>query len=517
MFTDNDIRQIEAKGLGADQVLEQINHFRTGFPALPIVRAAVVGDGIVPLSAQAAATLARSYDVMMEAGVCVQKFVPASGAASRMFKELFEAVDGGSCSASRPEYRGNSVADTVCENIEKFAFCDLLREQGVDLQDKRAVITGIVGREGLDYGRMPKGLLLFHRYSSAGAGDSASAVAGREVRTALEEHLVEAALYGGSACRKTDAAASDNAIHTNKQANIHFTVSPEHRKGFLDAVAQYAGRYSDHFGVKYSISYSEQKSATDIVAVDMENRPFREADGSLLFRPAGHGALIDNLDELHADIIFIKTIDNVVPDHLKGDTVLYKKALGGMAYGLREQLFEYIRQIDNSTASAGEIIEFIDTHIGYRLGDSTSFEELRVVLDRPLRVCGMVRNQGEPGGGPFWVHEDGGVLSLQIAESSQIAPEQRALMAEATHFNPVDLVCCTTRHDGSYFNLKDYVDPQTGFISVKSKDGRELKAQELPGLWNGAMAKWNTVFVEVPITTFAPVKSVVDLLRSEHQ
>lgn len=477
MFTPKDIEQISAKGTTLEKVEHQIEYFRKGLPYLPINRAAVVGDGIVRLTPQRVGELVASYDVALECGVDVLKFVPASGAATRMFKELYEFMEQGKESAT---------VDTVYQRIKDFAFYGDLVALGVDFASKKAVVSAIIER-GLGYGKLPKALLKFHLYNGHG-------------RTSLEEHLVEAALYGG-----------------RSEARIHFTVSPEHLEGFKARVEQCRAKYETLYGVNYQITYSVQKSGTDTIAVDMDNEPFREKDGSILFRPAGHGALIDNLNDLQADLVFIKTIDNVVPDAQKADTVSYKKALGAMAIGLRAQCFEYISQIDRGEASADEIITFIDNNIGYRLKNITSFDGLRAVLDRPLRVCGMVRNQGEPGGGPFWVNDADGSESLQIAESSQISPQQKPLMSSATHFNPVDLVCSTRRHDGTFFDLLQYVDPQTGFISEKSKDGRALKAQELPGLWNGAMANWNTVFVEVPITTFAPVKTVVDLLRAEHR
>lgn len=524
MFTAKDIEQIRAKGATLDRVESQMEYFRKGFPFLPINRAAVVGDGIVRLPQGRVAQLSDSYDIALECGVDVLKFVPASGAATRMFKELYEFVEMG---------KTGEAVDVVCERIGEFAFYGDLLGLGVDFSDKRAVVSAIL-EQGLGYGALPKALLKFHRY-------------GVIARTALEEHLVEAALYGKGVWSEFDAAqraaesnssgvmgdkngdkssssgisdrsgGSTSGKATRALARIHFTVSPEHMDGFKAMVERCRAHYQRLYGVSYQITYSVQKSATDTIAVSLDDEPFREKDGSLLFRPAGHGALIDNLNELRADLVFIKTIDNVVPDGQKADTVRYKKALGAMVLGLRAQIFEYIAQIDRGEASGEEIITFLDNNIGCRLSGATSFEELRAVLDRPLRVCGMVLNQGEPGGGPFWVDDAGGGQSLQIAESSQISPAQKSLMSSATHFNPVDLVCSTRRHDGTYFDLRDYVDPQTGFISQKSKDGRELKAQELPGLWNGAMANWNTVFVEVPITTFAPVKTVLDLLRVEHQ
>lgn len=473
MFTPTDLALMAAKGIATEKANRQIEYFRKGFPFLPIDRAAVVGDGILRLAPQDAQKYAAQYD----ASKCkALKFVPASGAATRMFKELFEYVQDG---------KHSPAIDTVIGNIEKFAFYPDLVELGVNFDDPKAIISAII-LEGLWYGKQPKGLLKFHKYDDGN-------------RASLEEHLVEGVLY----------AAADG--HTVK---IHFTVSPEHQAGFEQRVAEKVGFYEQKFGVKYEITYSVQKSSTDTIAVNPDNTPFREQDGSLLFRPAGHGALLDNLNDLNAEIIFIKTVDNVVPDHLKTDTITYKKALAAIALELQSKIFEYIAQIDNSTADTAQIAVFIERNLGYKLAPDSN---LRDILNRPLRVCGMVKNEGEPGGGPFWVADVNGSQSLQIAESSQISPEQKPLIKEATHFNPVDIVCAVTDYTGNKFDLSMFVDPETGFISEKSKDGKPLRAQELPGLWNGAMAKWNTVFVEVPITTFAPVKTIVDLLRTEHQ
>ena len=320
-------------------------------------------------------------------------------------------------------------------------------------------------------------------------------------RKAVEEHLVEGAAY-----------ASAGGV-----VRIHFTVSPEHRAGFEALLAERVPVYEKRFGVRYDISFSVQKPSTDTVAVNPDNTPFRQADGSLLFRPAGHGALIENLDEIDADVIFIKNIDNVTTDALRGDTVLYKKVLAGVLLGLQERAFEYLRAMDEGRADTAAVAEFIERELCVKLPAGYDWALLRRVLERPIRVCGMVRNEGEPGGGPFWVANADGTESLQIAESSQIAPEDMPLMKSATHFNPVDLVCGVRTAKGGKFELKRYVDPATGFISSKSSGGRELRAQELPGLWNGAMACWNTVFVDVPISTFSPVKVVQDLLRPQHR
>ena len=494
MFTQKDLTQLNARGMNPATAEEQLEAFRNGFPYLAIDRAAVVGDGIRKLDPEKAAELA----VMYGKSVCrltVEKFVPASGAASRMFKELYEYVG---------ERKASAAVEAVLSGLEKFAFYEDLVKQQVNMKDPKAMVAAIVGGDpaegtGLGLGKKPKGLIKFHKYPQGG-------------RTAMEEHLVEVALYGGS------------------PAKIHFTVSPEHMEDFKALVGERLGEYATKYGVEYEITYSVQEPSTDTIAVNPDNTPFREgdaADGDILFRPGGHGALIENLNRIDADLIFIKTVDNVVPDHLKGDTVLYKKALGAVALELQQQIFSYLKAIDGGMADheafVSEVRQFVEEKLCYRFpaGASVTMADLRRVLDRPLRVCGMVRNEGEPGGGPFWAQTSlgmPGTLSLQIAESSQIDPEHRkALMGGGTHFNPVDLVCAVRNFQGKKFDLTQYIDKKTGFISEKSKDGRPLKAQELPGLWNGAMADWTTVFVEVLISTFAPVKTVVDLLRPQHQ
>lgn len=328
-------------------------------------------------------------------------------------------------------------------------------------------------------------------------------------RTALEEHLAEGAMY---------------AVGAGRSVHIHLTVSPEHMPLFERLVERVKPEYKARFGVRYDIGYSQQKPSTDTIAVNPDNTPFREG-GRLLFRPAGHGALIENLNEIDADLVFVKTVDNVVPDRLKADTVASKETLGGLLLSLQEQAFEYLRETDGRVAeNPDEIAAFVTEKLCRKLPasfrDMTAERKtryLRDMLDRPIRVCGMVRNEGEPGGGPFWVGNPDGTESLQIAESSQIAPDDLPLMQSATHFNPVDLVCGVRDSKGCKFDLRRYTDPATGFISSKSSGGRDLRAQELPGLWNGAMAKWNTVFVDVPVTTFSPVKVVQDLLRPQHQ
>ena len=468
---------MEEHGLTPAALETQLKNFREGFPFLPVTRAASCGDGIRVLDAAGIEQAAARYDRAKES-LRVVKFVPASGAATRMFKDLFEFVREG---------RRTAVVGELLANRRRFAFWPELRTIVGDDADELRTVENIVA-EGLRYGETPKGLVSFHRY-------------GDEVRKAVEEHLVEGAQY---------AAAGG-------EVKIHFTVSPEHLTRFEALLAEKIPGYESRFGVKYRISFSVQDPSTDTLAVNPDCTPFRRADGLLLFRPAGHGALIGNLGKIDADIVFVKNIDNVTTDARRGDTVLYKKALAGVLLALQERIFEYLMALEVPGAELEPIAAFIENELCVKLPKDYGTALLRQVLDRPIRVCGMVRNEGEPGGGPFWVTGADGLETLQIAESNQIAPEKRELMRLATHFNPVDLVCSFRTSKGGRFDLQEFVDPATGFISRKSDGGRELLAQELPGLWNGAMARWNTVFVEVPITTFSPVKVVTDLLRPEHQ
>lgn len=468
---------MEEHGLTPAALETQLKNFREGFPFLPVTRAASCGDGIRVLDAAGIEQAAARYDRAKES-LRVVKFVPASGAATRMFKDLFEFVREG---------RRTAVVGELLANRRRFAFWPELRTIIGDDADELRTVENIVA-EGLRYGETQKGLVSFHRY-------------GDEVRKAVEEHLVEGAQY---------AAAGG-------EVKIHFTVSPEHLTRFEALLAEKIPGYESRFGVKYRISFSVQDPSTDTLAVNPDCTPFRRADGRLLFRPAGHGALIGNLGKIDADIVFVKNIDNVTTDARRGDTVLYKKALAGVLLALQERIFEYLMALEVPGAELEPIAAFIENELCVKLPKDYGTPLLRRVLNRPIRVCGMVRNEGEPGGGPFWVAGADGLETLQIAESNQIAPEKRELMRSATHFNPVDLVCSFRTSKGGRFDLREFVDPATGFVSRKSDGGRELLAQELPGLWNGAMARWNTVFVEVPITTFSPVKVVTDLLRPEHQ
>ena len=505
MLSQEDLKQIAGKGITEAQVEAQLEEFKNGFPFLRIDAAAGIGNGIVAPGESERAKYIDAWNAYKAEGRKIVKFVPASGAASRMFKDMF-AFLGGSEDEPQTEFEKKYF-----DNIEKFAFYDELdeackRNEGKNITallaegDYKAVVRNMLDAKGLNYGQLPKGLLLFHKYAEG-------------PRTPLEEHLVEGALYAAS----------------NGEAHIHFTVSHEHKELFKAKVTEKCGLYAAKYGIKYDVTFSEQKPSTDTVAANPDNTPFRNADGSLLFRPGGHGALIQNLNDIDADVVFIKNIDNVVPDRLKDDTVTYKQLLAGILVTLQAKAFSYLRLLDTGTYTheqLEEIIRFVQRDLCCRKADIKQLEDAELViylhkkLNRPMRVCGVVKNVGEPGGGPFLTYNQDGTVSLQILESSQIDKsneEYMRMFTEGTHFNPVDLVCAVKDYKSNAFNLPDYVDKTTGFISSKSKNGRELKALELPGLWNGAMSDWNTVFVEVPLSTFNPVKTVNDLLREQHQ
>jgi hypothetical protein len=478
MFSAADKEQILSHGLTEFQVRVQLNNFANGFEPLRIDRAAVTGDGVVILDDGLLERYGNHYSQKSN-DLKIVKFVPASGAGTRMFRELFEFVN--------EDRRGKGI-DQLLENIERFAFYPALKHFTGDSSSEKETVEAIISDRGLGYGTLPKGLVLFHNYSDA-------------PRTAADEHLVEGAEYAAS----------------GGEVNIHFTISIEHQKSFEEALVAVKPKYETRFEVRFNIGYSFQKSSTDTIAVTPDNEPFRKADGTLLFRPAGHGALLENLNDIDADIIYIKTLDNVLPDRLKEDMVKYKRALGGMLLEIQSEVFSLLKYYEESGEWVARAIEIIEDRLNYILPNGATAEDMRNILNRPLRVCGMVRNDGEPGGGPFWVSCEDGSESLQVVESSQIAPEQMPLIKKTTHFNPVDIVCGVKDYRGCKFDLANYVDAATGFISRKSQDGRALKAIELPGLWNGSMANWNTIFVEVPASTFSPVKVVQDLLREQHQ
>ena len=495
MFNQKDIQQIEERGAGVRQVKQQVEYFKSGFPWMKIVGPATPERGILVLDKNAVGDAVAYYNKAVIHGK--SKFVPASGAASRMFKDMFSGLaaleEGKDLEADAPGAR-------LAARIKDFAFYtpDLFGEPADNADYRKEVLRKLLKEDGLAYGTKPKGVLKFHRYPD-------------EVRTAIAEHLVEAQQY----MRNADGTC-----------NLTVTISPEHRELFETAIAEVKPLYEKRYGVKYNIRFTFQDKATDTIAVDPDNKPFRKADGSLLFRPAGHGALIHNLNKVEEELVSIKNIDNVAHEKLLPVTAEYKQVLMGVALELRDKIFGYLRSLDQtpSVQLCNEIENFLDKTLCVQMPLAHSEEErvqmLRAKLDRPIRVCGMVKNEGEPGGGPYIIAGKDGCTSLQILESVQINRADRGAMeamSHATHFNPVDLVCCLHNYKGGKFDLLQYVDPEAGFISSKSYEGRELKALELPGLWNGAMSDWNTLFVEVPIETFNPVKVVLDLLRPAHQ
>ncbi len=505
MLSQQDQNQLAAKGISEEKLNKQLESFKTGFPFLRLEAAASIGHGIMAPTEEERENYIKAWDSYKAEGHQILKFVPASGAASRMFKDMFAFLSADYDVPTTP------FEKQFFEHIKEFAFreelCGKCHEnegkkimQLISEGNYKAVVANMLEAKGLNYGQLPKGLLLFHNYEDG-------------PRTPMEEHLVEAALYASS----------------NGEANVHFTVSHDHLELFKQKVADKAEKYAQRYGVKYNISFSEQKPSTDTVAANTDNTPFRNDDGSMLFRPGGHGALIENLNEIEADIIFIKNIDNVVPDRLKDETVTYKQLLAGILVSLQQKAFDYLRKIDSGEYThedLEEIIRFVQRDLCCRKADIKELEDADLVLylkkklNRPMRVCGVVKNVGEPGGGPFLTYNQDGTVSLQILESSQIDKsneEYQKMFTEGTHFNPVDLVCAVKDYKGNRFNLPDFVDKSTGFISSKSKNGKELKALELPGLWNGAMSDWSTIFVEVPLGTFNPVKTVNDLLREQHQ
>lgn len=506
MFTQEDLKTLASRGIPEEKIKEQLNSFATGFPYLQLSASAAIGNGILAVDDNTAAEYLDVWNEYLAENHRIVKFVPASGAASRMFKNLFEFID------AEYDTPTTDFEKKFFDNITRFAFYDALNDacmvlynnsiDGLIEEDNhKEVVAALLGEDGLNYGALPKGLLQFHLYES-------------QIRTAMEEHLAEGAMYAGNA---------------ERNVNVHFTVSHDHLPLFKALVEQVRPEYESMYNVKYHITFSEQKPSTDTIAADMENQPFRDSDGSLLFRPGGHGALIENLNDIDADVIFVKNIDNVVPDRLKDETVKYKKIIGGVLIALKKQIDAYMAQLKSGNYTSNDLkamATFLEKSLYNHnetlatLDDAQLAAYLLKKFDRPIRVCGMVKNVGEPGGGPFLAYNQDGTVSLQILESSQIDMNNataKTLFEQGTHFNPVDLVCAVRNGEGKKYNLPKYVDKNTGFISYKSKSGKELKALELPGLWNGAMSDWNTVFVEVPIATFNPVKTVNDLLRDQHQ
>lgn len=523
MFSSKDIRQIEERHSSLETVKSQVERFKKGFPWMRIEAPATPGHGIAVLDEKETEAAIEYYEKAEIHGKC--KFVPASGAASRMFKDLFSGLDS---IKNGKDVAPDSPAARFVAQICSFAFYDkdLFGVPEDTAQCRKDILSKTLTDEGLGYGSKPKGVLKFHRYPDG------------EIRTAMAEHLVEAQDY----MRNSDGSA-----------NLVVTISPEHRTLFENALAEVREEYEKRYGVKYNVTFTYQDKATDTIAVDVENNPFRTETDFLLFRPAGHGALIHNLNKIDEEVVSIKNIDNVAVEKYLPVTAKYKKVLLGKAVELRDKIFGYLEELDAVTGDGissalppfipsltqnyderymspevqtlcDDIEDFLLKELCIRMPGApdckTRVHNLRKKLNRPVRVCGMVKNQGEPGGGPFIIAGKDGSTSLQILESVQINmsdEKARAALAAATHFNPVDIVCCLYDYKGNSFDLTEFVDGEAGFISSKSYQGRELKALELPGLWNGSMSDWNTMFVEVPLETFNPVKVVLDLLRPAHQ
>lgn len=507
MLTDTDLQQLKNKSISTDTLEYQLSCFKNGFPYADLQKAATIGDGIIGLSNDEIPQLINDFEEVCSKGLDASKFVPASGAATRMFKDLFNFIQ--SSPKDQQALVKKEPYKTFVDKLKLFAFVKELKkylpsETTEKSKIAKEAITYLLTEEGLNYGSLPKGLLKFHKN-------------GRANVTPFEEHLRETAKY----CKSTKG-----------EGKVHFTVSPEHQEKFKKLLKRVKSKYEELYLLKYDISFSFQKPSTDTVAANPDNTPFRNDDGSLLFRPGGHGALIENLNDIDSDLVFIKNIDNVVPEHLQQDTVTYKKVLGGLLLKKKEVVFSILEGLDskdkNLISKAIELgILFMKSDLQLDVSESfmkdtiqNKVEYLKNRLNRPIRVCGMVKNEGEPGGGPFWVKQSDGTVSLQIVEGAQIDPKavaQQKILQSSTHFNPVDLACYIKDYKGDKFNLHQYIDPSTGFISEKTQNGKPLKALELPGLWNGAMANWLTFFVEVPISTFNPVKTVMDLLRPQHQ
>ena len=514
-FSEKDIKQIEQKGLTLKKVTEQLELFKKGIPFVNIKKAATIGDGIL----EVLDTEKDYYIELFEKNrgrLSIEKFVPASGAATRMFKFLFNFLDDynpkkGSINSYINKNKASNMSLFQIGH-EKLPFYKLVLEKAIELNpnfDKQTLdskyvsfIKAMLDKEHLNLGNYPKGLLPFHKYKAHNA-------------TAFEEHLFEAALY----------------VATNKKANLHFTIPSMHKHKFDEEFTRIEEIVERKTDTAFNIVFSYQKESTDTIAVTTNNKPFREDDGSLLFRPSGHGALIENLNAIQSDIIFIKNIDNVVVYKYEEEVSQYKKLLAGLLIEVQDKAFQYSKILNEKTVVEEnlliEIAEFLSNRMNVIISDEFEkyapkyqIQYLKEKLDRPIRVSGMVKNEGEPGGGPFWVKDESGNISLQIIESAQIDKKnksQKMNLKNATHFNPVDLVCGIKNYKGEKYNLTKYVDPKTAFITMKTKTGKDIKALELPGLWNGSMANWNTIFVEVPIITFNPVKTVNDLLKPAHQ
>jgi len=498
LFSGKDLQNMERLRLNLNDVKRQLTLHRKGPLFLKLNRPCTDHDGIVSFSSARRRELISFYE-RESCKYDIIKFVPASGAASRMFSEWFSASEKGGF--------GSKALDRLfVANLKKFPFFDLIRQNdpGRKLlaeKDVGRLLKFILSSGGMNFGKRPKALIPFHRYSA------------REIRTPLEEHVCEAALY----------TLNRGVCH------IHFTLSPGYKSGVVRYLKKVIAGYEKRNRIRYNISLSVQSASTNTIAVDKNNLPFRDDQGRIVFRPGGHGALLKNLKHLDADFIFVRNIDNAAPETLWEKIIPHRKMLGGLAIRMQEEIFSHIRKLKNNKPDVSQIrnianfcSEKLNIVFAEGFDRQPASEKIRTLLsclNKPLRVCGMVRNENQPGGGPFWVEEKDGTQTLQIVESAHVdtkQTDQAAIWFGAEYFNPVDMVCCIRDYRGRVFDLSDYVNNDTYLITSKSEKGRQLKALELPGLWNGSMAYWNTVFVKLPIVVFNPVKTVYDLLRPGH-
>ncbi len=514
MFSDKDIKQIESKGLTLQRVEEQISLFETGLPFINIKDVATIDNGIYKITKEKKESYIKYYDKLRDQ-ISILKFVPASGAATRMFKFLFQFlkeynIDKESINSYINRNKAKDLS-LFFVGLEKFPFYDEVLKMNKELYSNYDLLSGdeqnflfvktMLDENKLNYSFYQKGLIPFHKYKD-------------HISTAFEEHLFEAALYASS----------------NGKANLHFTISENYNHTFDKEFRRIENSVENKTKTAFDISFTHQKQETDTIAVNLKNAPLRDEKNNLVFRPSGHGALIENLNELDNDLVFIKNIDNVVVYTFEEEVASYKKMLAGILLEVQTQAFQYLNDLERKNLDEDELLkiaQFLSSKLSIIISEefekySLKYQKAYLIekLNRPIRVCGMVKNEGEPGGGPFWVKDENGTISLQIVESAQIDRKnkyQKEIFKNSTHFNPVDLVCGVKDYKGNKFDLTKFVDPKTAFITFKANLGNELKALELPGLWNGSMANWNTIFVEVPLITFNPVKTVNDLLRAPHQ
>ncbi len=508
--------ELDNLGITVQKVIHQLEKFASGISYADIVKPCGIGNGIFKLTDSKHDELIQLYHQAAISGR-LMKFVPASGAATRMFSKLQTYLNHSekiTLSGLRKDAVSDSSARAVLDfinGLENFAFFDelksLLTNSGYDFKklnendDIRPIIRKLINEDGMNYSFYPKGAIAFHKYED-------------RLRTAFEEHIYE---------------ASQLVADQFNNVNIHFTISREHEDIFQKSVNKTINDLRNE-GFNIILSYSYQEKSTDTISVTFDNKPFLNNDGKLVFRPAGHGALIENLNNLSGDLIIIKNIDNILPSTKNAVSLRYAKILTGFLISVQKEIFSYLRVLEKQKVNDSLIteikkfaVEYLSLHIPQDFDKQITDNKaayLFTKLNRPIRVCGMVKNEDHPGGGPFWVRNSGGEISLQIVEESQINksdPVQLKLFQSATHFNPVDMICAVKNFKGRNFDLKKYVDENSGLITTKTYQGKELKALELPGLWNGGMSDWNTLFVEIPSETFNPVKEITDLLKPAHQ